>query len=71
MFETIPEKLGIWCFVWEHFQNLNRVAQRLKYCRGTISASKVILCKEEFQVVRHTCSFEGRKPSTDRIGVIM
>ena len=70
-YETIPENKGIRRFVWEHFQNLNRVAQRLKYCGGTISASKVILCKEEFAVVGHTCSFEGRKPSTDRIGVIL
>ena len=27
MYETIPENTGIRCFVWEHFQNLNRVVQ--------------------------------------------
>ena len=26
-YETIPENAGIKCFVWEHFQNLNRVVQ--------------------------------------------
>ena len=27
MYETIPENTGIRHFVWEHFQNLNRVVQ--------------------------------------------
>ena len=27
MYETIPENTGIRRFVWEHFQNLNRVVQ--------------------------------------------
>ena len=27
MYETIPENAGIRHFVWEHFQNLNRVVQ--------------------------------------------
>ena len=70
-YETIPENPGIRRFVWEHFQNLNRIAQRLKYCGGTISALKVILCKTEFQVVGHVCSFEGRKLSPERVGVVM
>jgi hypothetical protein len=30
-YETIPENPGIRRFVWEHFQNLNRVVQRMKY----------------------------------------
>jgi hypothetical protein len=25
--ETIPENSGIWRFVWEHFQDLNRIVQ--------------------------------------------
>src|SRR3954467_3475619 len=29
-FETIPENSGIHQFIWEHFQNLNRVVQRMK-----------------------------------------
>jgi hypothetical protein len=31
-YETIPENPGIRRVVWEHFQNLNRVVQRMKYC---------------------------------------
>ena len=30
-YETILENSGIRRFVWEHFQNLNRVVQRMKY----------------------------------------
>ena len=69
-YETIPENKGIRRFVWEHFQNLNRVIQRMKYCGGTFSGLKAVLCADEFAVVGHQCSYEGRKPSTDRIGVI-
>lgn len=68
--EAIPENPGIRRFVWEHFQNLNRIAQRVKYCRGTFSGPKALLCLDEFSVVGHVCSFEGRRPSEDRIGVI-
>ncbi len=69
--ETISENKGIRRFVWEHFQNLNRVVQRIKYCGGTFSGTKALLCMDEFPVVGHICSYEGRKPSTDRIGVIL
>ncbi len=69
-FETIPENTGIRRFVWEHFQNLNRIVQRVKYCGGTLSGLKSVLCADEFHVVGHVCSFAGRKPDTDRVGVI-
>jgi hypothetical protein len=68
--EVIPENPGIRCFVWEHFSNLNRVVQQLKYCGATSSGLKALLCMEIFPVVGHMCSFEGRRPSEDRIGVI-
>jgi hypothetical protein len=70
-YETHPENPGIRRFVWEHFQNLNRVVQRVKYAGGTFSGLKTILCANEFSVVGHICSYEGRKPSTDRIGAIL
>src|ERR1700753_1209587 len=70
-YEMIPQNAGIRRFVWEHFQNLNRVTQRLGYSGLTVSGHKAVLCKDEFMVVGHLCSFEGRKPSTDRIGVIL
>lgn len=69
-YETIPGNKGIRRFIWEHFQNLNRVVQRVKYCGGTFSGTKALLCLDTFPVVGHMCSFEGRRPSEDRIGVI-
>ncbi|KAF7373708.1 hypothetical protein MSAN_00581800 [Mycena sanguinolenta] len=69
-FETIPENSGIRRFIWEYFGDLNRIIQRIKYCGGTFSGAKSVLCAGEFHVVGHLCSFEGRRPDTDRIGVI-
>ena len=70
-YETIPENTGIRRFVWEHFQNLNRIVQRVKYCGGTFSGKKALLCLDEFPVVGHMCSYAGRRPSEDRVGVIL
>ena len=69
-YEMIPENSGIRRFVWEHFQNLNRVVQRMKYCGGTFSGYKTVLCAPEITVVGHRCTMEGRMPETDRVGVI-
>jgi Integrase zinc binding domain/RNase H-like domain found in reverse transcriptase len=69
-YEMIPENPGIRRFIWEHFQNVNRVVQRMKYCGGTFSGYKTVLCAEEITVVGHRCTMEGRKPETDRVGVI-
>ena len=69
-YEMISENPGIRRFVWEHFQNLNRVVQRMKYCGGTFSGYKTVLCAEEITVVGHRCTMNGRMPETDRIGVI-
>jgi hypothetical protein len=69
-YEMIPENPGIRRFVWEHFQNLNRVVQRMKYCGGTFSGYKTILCAEEIMVVGHRCTVNGRMPEMDRVGVI-
>ena len=43
-FKTIPENTSIHCFVWEHFQNLNCIIQCMKYCEGTFSSKKSLLC---------------------------
>jgi hypothetical protein len=69
-YETIPENPGIRRFVWEHFGKLNRILQRLKYCGATLSGLKALLCMEIFPVIGHMCSFKGRRPSEDRVGVI-
>ena len=43
-FKTIPENSSIRCFVWEHFHNLNHIIQCMKYCGGTFSSNKLLLC---------------------------
>ena len=69
-YEMIPENPGIRRFIWEHFQNVNRVVQRVKYCGGTFSGYKSTLCAPEITVVGYKCTIDGRIPETDRVGVI-
>ena len=52
-YETHPDNAGIRRFVWEHFQNMNRVVQRMKYCGGTFLGYKATLCASEITVVGH------------------
>jgi hypothetical protein len=69
-YETIPENPGIHRFVWEHFENLNRVVQRMKYCGGTFSGPKLSLCVPEIFVLGHRCTPEGRLPDESRVSAI-
>jgi hypothetical protein len=69
-YETIPENPGIRRFVWEHFQNLNRVVQRMKYAGGTFSGKKLVVCAPEITVVGHVCTYEGRIPDKTRVATI-
>ena len=52
-------------------KNVNRILQRMKYCGGTFSGKKTIVCAEAIEVLEHKCDFEGKKPTEDKIGVIM
>jgi len=70
-FETISENPGIRKFVWEHINNANRILQRMRYCGGTFSGKKTVICAESIQVLGHQCDYEGRRPTEDSIGVIM
>ena len=69
-YEAIVENPGIRRFVWEHFQNLNRVVQRMKYCGGTFSGTKIALCVPEIIVLGHRCTFEGRLPDESKVVAI-
>jgi Integrase zinc binding domain/RNase H-like domain found in reverse transcriptase len=64
------ENPGIRRFVWEHFQNLNRIVQRMKYAGGTFSGKKLVLCAEEVTVVGHVCTIEGRIADRSRVAAI-
>jgi hypothetical protein len=69
-YETIPKNPGIRRFVWEHFENLNRVVQRMKYCGGTFSGPKLYLCVPEIFVLGHRCTPEGRLQDESRVSTI-
>lgn len=69
-YETLPENPGIRRFVWEHFQTMVRIVQRMKYAGGTFSGTKAIICAEEIVVVGHVCTRYGRKPAEERVKVI-
>jgi hypothetical protein len=69
-YETIPENPGICRFVWEHFENLNRAVQGMKYCGGTFSGPKIYLCVPEICVLGHRCTPEGRLPDESRVSTI-
>jgi hypothetical protein len=69
-YETILENPGICRFVWEHFENLNRVVQRMKYCDGTLSGPKLFLCVPEIFVLGHRRTPEGRLPDELRVSAI-
>ena len=70
-YETIPENDGIRRFVWEHFQNVNRIVQRMKYCGGTFSGKKLTLCSDKITVVGHLCTYEGRLPDPSKVAAIV
>src|SRR6202790_774071 len=69
-YETIPENPGIRRFVWEHFQNVNRIVQRMKYSGGTFSGKKLLLCVDKFWVIGHCCTGAGRIVDDSRIAAI-
>jgi hypothetical protein len=60
LYETIPQNPAIRHFVWEHFENLNRVVQCMKYCGWTFSGPKLFLCIPKITVLGHCCNIEGR-----------
>jgi Integrase zinc binding domain/RNase H-like domain found in reverse transcriptase len=69
--ETIPQNSGIRRFVWEHFQDLNCIVQRMKYSGGTFSGFKTTLCAQEITVLGHRCTTEGRLPDPSRVAKIV
>ena len=69
-FETVPENPRILCFIWEHFQGLNCVVQRMKYSGGTFSGYKSVLCTCKISVLGHRCTPEGRLPDPSKVDKI-
>ena len=69
--EMIPENPGIRRFVWEHFQDLNRIIQHMKYCSRTYSGYKSTLCAAEITILGHHCTFDGWLPDQTQVSKIV
>jgi hypothetical protein len=69
--ERIPDNPGIRRFIWEHFQGLNCVVQQTKYCSGTYSEVKMVLCVEEITIIGHRCTPHGCLPDPSHIDKIV
>ncbi|KAF7773662.1 hypothetical protein Agabi119p4_5829 [Agaricus bisporus var. burnettii] len=70
-YEVLKENSGICRFIYEHFQTVNRILQRMKYAGGTFSGPKTTICADYITIVGFECSYQGRKPSSDAIGKIL
>jgi hypothetical protein len=61
-YKTIPENLGIHCFIWEHLANVNRILQWLKYVGSIFSGKKLKLCVPTIVILGQRCNYEGHVP---------
>ncbi|KAF9800393.1 hypothetical protein IEO21_10373 [Rhodonia placenta] len=68
--ERFPSNHGIRRFVWEHFENMNRVVTRMRYAGGTFSGVKSVLIAREIMVVGHRCTPQGHLPDGSRVAAI-
>ena len=64
--ETLPENPGIRRYIWEHLNDVHRILHRIGQAGGTISGTKMQLCRAEVKIVGHRCSSKGREPVEDR-----
>jgi hypothetical protein len=70
-YEVLAENPGVRRFVWEHMNTVNRILQRMKYAGGTFSGPKTTICADRIIIVGFDCSYQGRRPTADAIGVIL
>ncbi|THH07693.1 hypothetical protein EW146_g9236 [Bondarzewia mesenterica] len=69
--ETHLDNPRIRRFIWEHFQSLNHIVQRMKYSGGTFFGHKAILCSPKIIVVGHCCTPNGRLPEESHVEKII
>jgi hypothetical protein len=69
-YETIPENPGIRRFVWEHFQSVHRIIQRVKAYGATFSGKKTFIGVPQANILGHICNYEGRIVDPSRAKVI-
>ena len=66
-YETIPDNLGIRCFIWEHLQVVHQILQSLEIIGAKVSAKKFILAMPDVTIIRHKCTFNGHIPHKAKV----
>ena len=69
-YETIPENSGIRRFVWEHFEAVHRIIQRVESYGATFSGKKAFIGVPRADILGHLCTYEGRIPDPSRVRTI-
>jgi len=69
--ETLEQNPGIWKFIFEHLETVNRILQRMKYAGGTFSGPKTMIYSDKITIVGFECSYKGRRPTSDAIRKIL
>ena len=69
-YETIPENPGIRRFVWEHFEAVHRIVQRVKSYGATFSGKKAFIGVPQAEILGHICTSGGRIPDPARVQAI-
>lgn len=70
-YEVLEENPGIWCFIWEHLINVNKVLHRIKSFGVTFSGKKLDICASSVIAVGHIVSYEGRQPEPIKIDKVL
>jgi hypothetical protein len=70
-YETIPENPGIRRFVWEHFESVHRIIQRVKSYGATFSGKKAFIGVPKAEILGHICTNDGRVPDPARVDAIV
>lgn len=70
-FETILQNPEIRRFVWEHFEDLNRVLHRMKHAGATFSGRKLYIGVPKLKILGHICTYDGRIPDEAKIAKIV
>jgi hypothetical protein len=69
-YETIPENTRIWCFIWEHLNDVHCILHCLEHTGATASTSKLFIATPEVIVLGHKCTYEGRIPDDSKTAKI-
>ena len=68
--KIIADNPGIRRFIWEHFQKLLQLVQRMIYVGCTWSGPKGIMCVPEAVIVGHLCTYDGHRADMSKVAKI-